>query len=49
MFSGYCGVPCRQLPLADACVQKGETPDRSPRFLFVFGIHRLRELLQEAE
>ena len=28
MFSGYCGVPCRQLPLADACVQKGETPDK---------------------
>ncbi|HUR55241.1 MAG TPA: FtsK/SpoIIIE domain-containing protein [Gemmataceae bacterium] len=24
--------------------QKGETADRSPRFLFVFGIHRLREL-----
>ena len=24
--------------------QKGETADRSPRFLFVFGIHRFREL-----
>ena len=28
MFSGYCGVPCHQLSLADACVQKGETPDK---------------------
>jgi CheY-like chemotaxis protein len=28
MFSGYCGVPCRQLTLADACVQKGESPDK---------------------
>ena len=28
MFSGYCGVPCHQLYLADACVQKGETPDK---------------------
>jgi response regulator RpfG family c-di-GMP phosphodiesterase len=26
MFSGYCGVPCHELPLADACLQKGETP-----------------------
>jgi response regulator RpfG family c-di-GMP phosphodiesterase len=26
MFSGYCGVPCHQLQLADACFQKGETP-----------------------
>jgi response regulator RpfG family c-di-GMP phosphodiesterase len=26
MFSGYCGVPCHQLHLADACIQKGETP-----------------------
>jgi len=26
MFSGYCGVPCHQLQLADACLQKGETP-----------------------
>jgi CheY-like chemotaxis protein len=26
MFSGYCGVPCHQLQLADACIQKGETP-----------------------
>jgi response regulator RpfG family c-di-GMP phosphodiesterase len=25
MFSGLCAVPCRQLALADACVQKGET------------------------
>lgn len=25
MFSGYCAVPCRQLQLADACFQKGET------------------------
>lgn len=25
MFSGYCGVPCPLLRLADACVQKGET------------------------
>jgi hypothetical protein len=24
MFSGYCGVPCNQLQLADACIQKGE-------------------------
>jgi response regulator RpfG family c-di-GMP phosphodiesterase len=28
MFSGYCGVPCRQLSLADACVQKGEMPEK---------------------
>ena len=27
MFSGYCGVPCHQLQLADACLQKGETPE----------------------
>jgi response regulator RpfG family c-di-GMP phosphodiesterase len=26
MFSGYCGVPCRQLQLADACLQKGGAP-----------------------
>jgi response regulator RpfG family c-di-GMP phosphodiesterase len=26
MFSGYCGVPCHQLHLADACIQKDETP-----------------------
>jgi response regulator RpfG family c-di-GMP phosphodiesterase len=25
LFSGYCGVPCHQLHLADACIQKGET------------------------
>ena len=25
MFSGYCAAPCRQLQLADACFQKGET------------------------
>ena len=25
MFSGYCGIPCRQLQLADACIQKGGT------------------------
>jgi response regulator RpfG family c-di-GMP phosphodiesterase len=25
MFSGYCGVPCNQFHLADACIQKGET------------------------
>jgi len=25
MFSGYCAAPCRQLHLADACFQKGET------------------------
>jgi len=24
MFSGYCGIPCNQLKLADACFQKGE-------------------------
>jgi CheY-like chemotaxis protein len=28
MFSGYCGVPCHQLQLADACLQKGETAAR---------------------
>jgi len=28
MFSGYCCVPCHQLFLADACLQKGETPDK---------------------
>jgi len=26
MFSGYCGIPCHQLRLADACVQKGDAP-----------------------
>jgi len=26
MFSGYCGVPCDQLQLADACLQKGGEP-----------------------
>ena len=26
MFSSYCGVPCHQLRLADACIQKEETP-----------------------
>jgi response regulator RpfG family c-di-GMP phosphodiesterase len=26
MFSGYCGLPCRELQLADACFQKSETP-----------------------
>lgn len=26
MFSGYCGVPCDQLRLADACFQKGGKP-----------------------
>ena len=25
MFSGYCRVPCHQLQVADACIQKGET------------------------
>jgi|SRR6266849_1866739 response regulator RpfG family c-di-GMP phosphodiesterase len=25
MFSGHCGVPCNQLQLADACIQKGDT------------------------
>ena len=25
MMSGYCGVPCRHLRDADACVQKGDT------------------------
>lgn len=25
MFSGYCGVPCHQLHLADVCIQKGES------------------------
>jgi response regulator RpfG family c-di-GMP phosphodiesterase len=25
MFSSYCGVPCHQLRLADACIQKEET------------------------
>ena len=25
MFSGHCGVPCHQLQLADACIQKGES------------------------
>jgi len=24
MFSGYCGVPCHQFDLADACMQKGD-------------------------
>ena len=24
MFSGYCGIPCNQLKLADACFQKSE-------------------------
>ena len=24
MFSGYCGVPCHHLRLADVCIQKGE-------------------------
>ena len=28
MFSGYCGVPCRQLHLANVCVQKSETSDK---------------------
>jgi response regulator RpfG family c-di-GMP phosphodiesterase len=28
MFSGFCGVPCHQFSLADACVQKGERPDK---------------------
>lgn len=26
MFSGYCGVPCGQLYLADECIQKSGTP-----------------------
>jgi response regulator RpfG family c-di-GMP phosphodiesterase len=26
MFSGYCGIPCSQLHLADACFQKGGKP-----------------------
>jgi len=26
MFSGYCGVPCDQLHLADACFQKDGKP-----------------------
>jgi response regulator RpfG family c-di-GMP phosphodiesterase len=26
MFSGFCAVPCAQLSLADACLQKGESP-----------------------
>jgi len=26
MFSGYCGVPCDQLHLADACLQKDGKP-----------------------
>jgi len=25
LFSGYCGVPCHQLHLADACIQKAKT------------------------
>jgi response regulator RpfG family c-di-GMP phosphodiesterase len=25
LFSGYCGVPCHQLHLANACIQKEET------------------------
>jgi response regulator RpfG family c-di-GMP phosphodiesterase len=25
MYSGYCGVPCTQSQLADACVEKGGT------------------------
>lgn len=33
MFSGYCGVPCRQLRLADACLQKGEMAARFPTLL----------------
>jgi hypothetical protein len=24
MFSGYCGVPCRRIALADACIEKGD-------------------------
>ena len=28
MFSGYCGLPCHQLHLADACIQKGEIAAR---------------------
>ena len=24
MFSAYCGVPCRRLALADACIEKGD-------------------------
>lgn len=26
MFSGYCRVPCDQIYLADACLQKGGSP-----------------------
>jgi CheY-like chemotaxis protein len=26
MFSAYCAVPCKQLQLADACIQKGDAP-----------------------
>jgi hypothetical protein len=41
MFSGYCGVPSYQLSLADACVQKGETPDKLlPIFRSVVGQSR---------
>jgi hypothetical protein len=29
MFSSYCGVPCEQLRLADACLQKGGKPSLS--------------------
>lgn len=31
LFSGYCGVPCHQLHLADACIQKGRQRPRSCR------------------
>lgn len=24
MFSGYCGVPCGRIALADACIEKGD-------------------------
>jgi len=30
MFASYCGVPCHQLQLADACIQKGRDPDNVP-------------------
>jgi response regulator RpfG family c-di-GMP phosphodiesterase len=33
MFSGFCGVPCHQLHLADACMQKGESPAMLPALL----------------
>jgi S-DNA-T family DNA segregation ATPase FtsK/SpoIIIE len=45
------GLPAaiRDLALEFDRRQKGESSDRSPRFLFVFGIHRFRELRKAEE